>query len=606
MATVLIVDDRPVNRDLVRTVLAYHGHETIEAATGTEALKLLRERPPDLVIADVVMPEMDGYELARAIRAEETTREIPVLFYTANYVEEEIGSIAAAVGVDRIVTKGGDLTELLEAVDNMLGTTAQNSDELMTVEEFSREHLRVLNAKLFEKVHELEEGARLHQMVEAIVAVGDDPSLSAILYRIATAAFSLVDARHTSVVIVASESRPADWVHIGGDETSRLRVEAWARNPAPVGARAFDFLVIPIRIGGDIFGNLVLQHSAGGAAFGPAETNLLQTLARAAGVAIANSQLYDDARRRQEWLTASAEVTSTMLGSNPTEASRLIAAGARRVIGATSSWICVPQDDKTIRVEAADGVLAETLRGVVLPVSEAGLFHEIAGSAQPILVTDAATDERTATTVARLGLDIGPILSVPLRASGQSFGVLYIADSPGRAPFGALDVEMARAFAGRAAQTLEFARAEEHRQRLNLVEDRNRIARDLHDVVIQRLFGVGLRLEQLRSQQPDSTAGPLGEVIDDLDRTIDEIRNTIFSLRSAGSESTSLRMRLLEIIEPATFLLTFPPRLRLEGPLDRAVPEHVHSHLLATVGEALSNAIRHAQASRVEVLVRVD
>jgi len=605
MATVLIVDDRPVNRDLVRTVLAYHGHETIEAPGGHEALELLRDHRPDLVIADVLMPGMDGYELARNIRADSDIRTIPVLFYTANYVEEEIRSIAAAVGVDRIVTKGGDLTELLNAIDDTLGSTAPEPAGLLPAEEFSREHLRILNAKLFEKVHELEEGARLHQMVEAIVAVGDDPSMPAMLQRIASAAFSLVNARLVSVVTSASVMRAAAWVHIGDDEVAKRRVEAWARNPEPVDNRAFDFLVIPIRMGGEVFGNLVLAPATDGEAFTSGEVNLLQTLARAAGVAIANSQLYDDARRRQEWLTAAAEVTSTMLAANPAEASRLIAAGARKVIGATMSWIAVPRDPDSIRVEAADGAMSKVLQGLVLSVAESGVFSEIVRSAQPVVIADAAQDERTSATLSKHGLSIGPMVAVPLHASGHSFGVLYIANSPGDPPFAPLDVEMARAFAGRAAQTLEFARAEEHRQLLSLVEDRNRIARDLHDVVIQRLFGVGLRLEQLANQQPELAGGPLAEVIDDLDRTIDDIRNTIFSLRGT-SPTHSLRAQLMEIIEPAAFLLTFAPRVRIDGPLDRAVPDNVHPHLLAMVGEALSNTIRHAQASRADLLFRVD
>jgi signal transduction histidine kinase len=171
--------------------------------------------------------------------------------------------------------------------------------------------------------------------------------------------------------------------------------------------------------------------------------------------------------------------------------------------------------------------------------------------------------------------------------------------------FSRVDVEVARAFAARAAQTLDLARAEDHRERLSVAEDRNRIARELHDVVIQRLFGIGLRLEQLRVQAADHVARPLGEVIDDLDRTIDEIRNAIFSLRSTEADR-SLRAQLIDVMEPAAQLLAFTPRLRLEGPLDRAVPEHVHPHLIATLGEALSNVVRHAHAARADVLVRVD
>ena len=120
--TVLVVDDLPVNRDLVRTVLGYHGHQTIEARGGQEALALLTHEHPDLVLTDVMMPGMDGFELARAIRADSSTKSIPVLFYTANYLVQEAGGDELSGGITRIVPKTGDLTELIDAVEDALNT----------------------------------------------------------------------------------------------------------------------------------------------------------------------------------------------------------------------------------------------------------------------------------------------------------------------------------------------------------------------------------------------------------------------------------------------------------------------------------------------------
>lgn len=120
MAMVLVVDDRPVNRDLVRTVLGYYGHETLEAGDGAEALAMLRRQHPDLILTDVVMPGMDGYQLAQAIRSDPVSHDVPILFYTANYLAEEARPIAAAHRVSRIVTKTGDLAALVEAVDGAL------------------------------------------------------------------------------------------------------------------------------------------------------------------------------------------------------------------------------------------------------------------------------------------------------------------------------------------------------------------------------------------------------------------------------------------------------------------------------------------------------
>lgn len=128
MATVLVVDDREINRTLVKAVLGYRGHEMMEAGGGTEALELLAQRQPDLVVADVVMPGMDGYALARAIRAAPHTQRIPVVFYTANYLTAAATGPLAELGIARIVTKNGDLTELLDAVEDALAEAASGAE----------------------------------------------------------------------------------------------------------------------------------------------------------------------------------------------------------------------------------------------------------------------------------------------------------------------------------------------------------------------------------------------------------------------------------------------------------------------------------------------
>ena len=599
MATVLIVDDRQVNRDLVGTVLGYHGHETLEAESGPVALDLLREHRPDLLIVDVLMPGMDGYELARAVRAEQSTRDIPVLFYTANYVEEEIRNIASAVGVERIVSKSGDLTELLEAIDDTLGTTP--IPEVVADDAFDREHLRVLNAKLIEKIEELEEAARLHQMIDAIVAVGDDLSLPAMLQRIATAAHNLVSAGQVSLLTVGSEGRAPECVHVGAEDGLTHRVESLAL-AQPDELAALGYLVVPITIGDDLFGNLLLLREDG-SDFTDSDAALLHTLARAAGVALANSQLYDDARRRQAWLAASADVASSVLVAEPTQAYAMVAAGARRVVGAQVCWIEFRHGDH-LEVVASEGPLSASVP-TRLRADQAVLFNDVSSTGQPVVLDDASADPRLRVVLPRADVEIGPLLGVPLIAAGRNYGVLLMANERGGTRFTPLDVEMARAFAFRSAQTLEFARAEDDRRRLTVLEDRNRIARDLHDVVIQRLFGLGLRLERMRSRLPAPVSAQLADINQDLDETIDEIRNTIFSLRLAP-ETHSLRAEILKIVEPTTFLLSFAPRLRFEGAVDNSVPDRVVPHLLATVSEALSNVVRHAQATEVDLLLQVN
>jgi len=202
-------------------------------------------------------------------------------------------------------------------------------------------------------------------------------------------------------------------------------------------------------------------------------------------------------------------------------------------------------------------------------------------------------------------LSVGPLMTIPLTASGECLGALLIGNGSEDRPFSTVDVEMATTFAGHAALALEFARADADRQRLTVVEDRDRIARDLHDVVIQRLFAIGLRLDGFRTKLSEADARKLTATTEDLDETIDDIRNTIFSLTGRNLGGRSLRAQLLRLADQAVGPLGFAPRLRLVGPVDNAVPEHIHPDVLATLGEALSNTARHAGASSVHVLVSV-
>jgi signal transduction histidine kinase len=196
---------------------------------------------------------------------------------------------------------------------------------------------------------------------------------------------------------------------------------------------------------------------------------------------------------------------------------------------------------------------------------------------------------------------------VPLAASGHVLGVLAVVRAHCGTPFTDVDVRMVTAFAGHAALTLEFARAEEDRQQLAVFQDRDRIARDLHDLVIQRLFAVGLGLQGMARfvARPDG-AERIAGFVRDLDETIAEIRRSIFSLQQTPGAATSLRARMLDVATEFAGPLGFEPHVRLEGPIDTLTSDDVRADLVATLREALSNIARHAGASSVEILVRAD
>jgi signal transduction histidine kinase len=200
---------------------------------------------------------------------------------------------------------------------------------------------------------------------------------------------------------------------------------------------------------------------------------------------------------------------------------------------------------------------------------------------------------------------IGPTLIVPLGADESVKGVLGVAMGEGSPPFTDASGRMLQAFAEQAAIVLELAERRQDAERLSMLEDRDRIAKDLHDLVIQRLFATGISLSgAARLTAKAEVASRIQHTIDDLDDTIRQIRSTIFALQTpSGEQLAGLRSQILAVVRGTEEVLGFAPSVSMEGLLDTAVPEDVGEHLLAVLGEALSNVARHAHASRVVVTV---
>ncbi|MGW0073346.1 ATP-binding protein, partial [Streptosporangium sandarakinum] len=199
---------------------------------------------------------------------------------------------------------------------------------------------------------------------------------------------------------------------------------------------------------------------------------------------------------------------------------------------------------------------------------------------------------------------IGPVAAVPLGRAGAVRGVLKLGKRTGRLPFSTGELHTLRSFAGQAALVLELAEARRDAERLGLLEDRDRIAKDLHDVVIQRLFAVAMTLMSIvRFVEHPEAASRLRHGIDELDETIRQIRSTIFALQAPRDAAPGLRAQVVELVEGARGHLGFMPGLRMEGRLDNGVPAPVAEQLTAVLREALSNIVRHARASKADVLV---
>jgi signal transduction histidine kinase len=357
------------------------------------------------------------------------------------------------------------------------------------------------------------------------------------------------------------------------------------------------FLGVPVRIRDQVFGNLYLAEKNGGGQFTDDDEELMVALAVAAGAAIDNARMYAQARRRQRWLEAAAEITSVLLREvNRTEALQLVAERAREVAEADIALVATyDATGDALTVEVSAGNVPAGLLGQRVP-AERSEFASVAGDRQISVVEDLGK-----AAVWPVPLATGTALLVPLATSAETLGVLAVAYGRGSVAFVEdPDVALVEMFAGQAALALERARAQEEREMLAVLGDRERIARDLHDVVIQRLFAAGMQLQGAarRAVRPE-VRERVDSVVNDLDTTIRDIRGAIFELRSPGA--SDVRTQIRDLVAAARDTLGFRPQLTLDGPVGSALPEPVATGLLAVLREALSNVARHAHASAVQV-----
>jgi len=474
---------------------------------------------------------------------------------------------------------------------------------------------------------------RMNGLLEAVVAIGSDLNLETMLRRITEAAVTLAEAQYGALGVIGSDGQLAEFIPVGldGDQIGQiahwprgegllgllvreprlLRLADIAAHPASAGFPAGhppmrSFLGVPVRVRGEVFGNLYLTEKAGGGEFTDEDEAVVSALGAAAGVTIENARLYDDSRRQQRWLRASGEVTTRLLsGTSQAQVLAALAAQALELSGADLAMVALPDGDSgRLVIEHADGDGAAAVRGLVLPVGQSlsGLVLE---TGQPQEVEDFAADPRVAAAARAAAGHIGPAVLFPLGAPGSVRGVFTIGRRRGQLPFPRPAAEVAASFAAQAAVALELADRRRDAEQLLVYEDRDRIARDLHDQVIQRLYAAGMSLQGIMPTitRPE-TAKRAQQVVDAMDDAIRDIRTAIFSLHSRAQDALpGLRAQVVDVAEEMAPLLGFAPALRLGGGLDHQVTADQAEQLLTVLREALSNAARHAQASQVEVSV---
>ncbi|GHB31630.1 histidine kinase [Streptomyces xanthochromogenes] len=463
---------------------------------------------------------------------------------------------------------------------------------------------------------------RLHSLLEAVLSVGRGLDLPQVLRGIVEAAVVLVDAEYGALGVIGQGEMLSEFLPVGiGDELRTrigelpsghgllgelirhpdpLRLAELSEHPASSGFPAHhppmhSFLGVPIRVREEVFGNLYLTEKRGGAEFDDADESLLATLAVAAGVAIENARLYAEARLREQWLAASAEFTAGLLSGMP----EAMVERAKEITSAELGVVELVEDGADqLRGVLALGRRAEAHRGLRVPRD--GTMAGAALAERGLVATvDVSIDPRMTYQPERWK-GMGPAVAVPM---GER-GVLLLARESGRPPFARAETAPLPAFAGQAALALELADRRRDAEQVSLLEDRDRIARDLHDLAIQRLFATGMTLQSAQRFVDHPEAGErLSRAIDDLDDTIKIIRSTIFGLRAheAKGPAAGLRVRAVRVLEGAVASLGFTPALLMEGLLDTDVPQALADEVVAVLGEALTNTARHARASRADV-----
>ena len=459
-------------------------------------------------------------------------------------------------------------------------------------------------------------GADARSLLEAVTAISSDLDLASVLTRIVEAATALTGARYGALGVLGSDGELVEFVTTGLDERQRdlighlprgrgilgviiddpsgLRLADLSAHPSSVGfppnhPPMTSFLGMPVRIRGTVFGNLYLTEKAGGGVFTADDESLVEELARTAGYVISNARSFALSERRRQWLEASAELAELLQPpvDLPTALHQIVST-ARQVsrARAVALWSSLGPEHDTVSV-APDADADQVL----------GLLDEARRASEPGSATATAQVRTT-------DVDGVPLVIVPLRSHLAPVTALVAVAHPGSGLLDVQDRDLLAGFADQVALSLDRTQALAERQELAVISDRERIARDLHDIVIQRLFATGLQLQGVAAMAGDGAVTErLDASVGDLDDTIKAIRGTIFELQDRRGDS--LRAAVRTLVKEYVPVLGFSPVVRTSGPVDSVVAPALGSQLLAVLREAISNVARHALADSAAVDVSV-
>jgi len=485
-------------------------------------------------------------------------------------------------------------------------------------------------------------GDALTDLLGAILAVASELDLPAVLERFVQVSAELTRARYGAINVVDPRGTSTTFVFTGVPtavaaalrtaphaqgvlgqipSTGVLRLADLREHPAfrgfprehpPMGS----FLGASVRVGPKVFGQLYLSEKAGG--FTQDDEDVVLALAAAAGVAVANAQLYAEAERREHWLRAGQAITTMLLEDiDEEEALDHIASTAREVAGADTAALVLPGLGGELLVELAVGHESERILGARMP--RGGRAWTVMTEGKGLTLPSLSAAPRVAVPEMRA---FGPALYAPLRSAGEDIGVLILLRRIGGPPFDDGDLATAESFAAQAALAYVLAGARHAQDVAALLEERERIARDLHDLAIQQLFATGMQLETVRRRaargvDPAELAGIVDEALDNVDGSVRQIRQIVHELRDPDAASGLVERLRREASLARTglgfapsFVVSLDGRALVDGGvdedrLDERVDPALTSDVVAVVREGLANAARHAHASSVTVRVSV-
>jgi signal transduction histidine kinase len=482
---------------------------------------------------------------------------------------------------------------------------------------------------------------RLSALLDAVMAVNAGLDLAEVLTRIVRSACELVDATYGALGVLGPDGEhlvefvtrgltPEQHEAIGDLPRGHGVLGLLIRDPRPLrlgnladhpDSYGFppnhppmgSFMGTPIVIRDQVFGNLYLTEKIGATGFTAEDEAILVALAAAAGIAIDNARLFERTRRQRQWMATTGEVSQMLLEGRDEAAAMAYLAHQARALSRAELAVVALYDEKadlvicaedTDRAEEGESTASGTSAGLIL--EDLRWRHLVAGRSPVLVLTREGeqVDANLAGAIRRLAAadPHGPTALLPIAIGTDEVGVLAIAWTPDAEPIVSDLLELLVPLTHQLALALVAARNQHARSQVALLEDRDRIARDMHDHVIQRLFATGLSLQ---ATSRVAVAAPVRARLDDaveaLDEAIRDIRHTIFELHREKAP-TDLRQEIEDLLRAAEDGLGFVPELSIDGPLSSLTVE-LEADLVAVIREAVSNVARHARATSVEVSV---